>query len=289
MIGSAVKAAAEEAGHEVVVLHIPRPPKSTADDAEAWVKPLAGWTPQHFSDYDAVMFFGGEPINSRWTDKKVRRIELSRQMPCRRIAECCADAARPPRVIISASATGYYGDRGEDLLTEDAGPGTGILSPTTAAWEASWDKAREAGIRVVTLRLGVVLSPKGGALKVMIPAFKAGLGGPMGSGNQWMPWITLADVGRLVTWCLEQDNISGPVNAVSPEPVRQHVFAKALGQAVNRPAIVPAPEFALKLGFGRMAGETVLASCRAVPAKASENGFHFNDFEIGAALRGLVK
>lgn len=288
-VGSAVKSVSEENGHEVAVLHVPRPRKSDADDAEAWNKPLEAWTPQHFDAYDAVMFFGGEPINALWSDKKLRRIELSRQMPCRRIAECCAALDQPPGVIVSASATGYYGNRNDELLTEEANRGEGVLPLTTEAWEAAWDKANEAGIRVVTLRLGVVLGRDGGALKIMIPAFKACLGGPLGSGEQWMPWITVHDAGRLAVWCAENGQVSGPVNAVSPEPVRQRDFAKALGAALGRPAVVPAPEFVLRAGFGRMAKETVLASCRTVPAKASENGFHFKHNEINAALTGLVK
>ncbi len=289
LIGRAIKAQAEEAGHEVVSLRIPRPPKSQAHQPEAWDKALAAWSPQHFSDYDAVMFFGGEPIASRWTSKKLQRIQLSRQKPSRRIAECCAAAAQPPRVIVSASAIGYYGEHGEELITEDSPAGTGVLPPTTSAWEASWNPAREAGIRVVTLRLGVVLSPEGGALKVMLPAFKAGLGGNMGSGDQWMAWISLADAARLALWCAETESITGPINATSPEPVRQQEFAHALGAALKRPAIVPAPRAALKIAFGRMADETVLLSCRAVPSRASEAGFHFNDFEIAATLRRILK
>lgn len=289
MIGSAIRHAAERAGHEVVVLHVPRPEKSRADNPHAWERALASWTPQFMSSYDVIMFFGGEPINSRWTDHKLRRIELSRQMPCRKIAESCAAAEHPPKLIVTASATGYYGSRGEALLTEEAAAGSGILASTTAAWEASWEYARDANIPVVMLRLGVVLSTTGGALRLMLPAFKAALGGRMGSGDQWMSWITLDDAARLAIWCMDTDAVSGPVNAVSPEPVRQYEFARALGDALSRPAVVPAPEMALKLAFGRMAEETILSSCRVVPAKASEGGFHFNDIEIATALRRLLR
>ncbi len=275
LIGSAVAHKAESAGHEITVLHVPRPAKDRAHEPGAWNDALEKWQPETFSGYDAIMFFGGEAISSRWTDKKRQRIILSRQEPCRRMAECAARAAQRPRVIVSASATGYYGNRGEETLTESAAIGTGYLPETTAQWESVWSEAEQAGIRVVKLRLGVVLSPNGGALKMMLPAFKAGLGGRMGSGHQWMAWITINDAARVAVWAMENETISGPVNTVSPGPVRQSEFAKALGAALHRPAIAPVPAAALKLVFGQMAEETILTSCRAVPARAAEAGFHF--------------
>lgn len=288
LIGSAVAREAESRGHEVKILHVPRPSKHQAHRAEAWEQALQAWQPETFSGADTVMFFGGEPINSRWTDKKKMRIQLSRQMPCRRMAECVAAAAQKPAVVVSASATGYYGNRQEETLTEESHSGSGFLPATTAAWEEAWLPAVDAGIRVVQLRIGVVLNPRGGALKVMLPAFKLGLGGRMGSGQQWLSWITDGDLASLVIWAMENEKVAGPINAVAPNPVRQIDFARTLARAVGRPAVAPAPAFVLKLAFGQMAEETVLTSCRALPSRAAEAGFHFHHPELTAALDAVL-
>jgi len=288
LIGSAVKIAAERAGHDVTVIHVPRPGKKYAHLPESWIQALEVWTPDTFSGYDALMFFGGESIATRWTPKKRQRIELSRQAPCRRMASCAAAAQAPPAAIVSASASGFYGDRGEEALTESTGVGNGFLASTTATWEATWESASNAGIRVALLRFGVVLSPDGGALKVMLPAFKAALGGRMGSGRQWMSWISLHDAARLAVWAAENPDVSGPVNAVAPAPVRQMEFAKALGRAIHRPAIAPVPGPILKALFGEMAKDTILISFRALPQKALDTGFQFDHSEIDSALVAIL-
>ena len=288
LLGSKVSELARAEGHDVTVLHIPRPAKSEAHDLQAWKDALSQWTPETFSGYDAVMFFGGEPINSKWTEKKRQRIELSRQVPCRKMADCCTRADRPPAVIVSASATGFYGDRGDEVLTEEAKVGRGFLAPTTATWEACWESARRSGIRVALLRFGVVLSPHGGALKMMLPPFKLGLGGPMGGGRQWMPWISLQDAARLAVFALQKADLHGPINAVSPGEVRNGEFARILGHALKRPAVIPIPGKVLRLAMGLMARETILASCRARPAKALDAGFTFADNELDGALKSMV-
>lgn len=288
LIGSAVKQQAEQEGHEVTVLHVPRPPKAEAHHAAAWNKALEEWTPKTFSGYDCLMFFGGESIMNRWTDNKRQRIELSRQLPCRRMAECAAAAPEKPRIIVTASAIGIYGERGEEALTEESAPGKGFLAATTVTWERTWEAARQAGIAVVCLRIGVVLTPKGGALKLMLPAFKAGVGGPLAGGQQWQSWIALPDMARLALYCADNPDLAGPVNAVAPNPVKQREFAAILGAVLHRPAVLPVPRPALRLIFGEMAKETILLSTKVLPQRAVEHGFHFLYPELRAALQHLL-
>lgn len=290
MIGRHVTELLQQQGVEVVEASVPRPARRKAHNPQRWHRALELWTPELFSGYDCVMFFGGEAINSRWTHEKLQRIRNSRHLPCRRIAYCASAAENPPRVIISASATGFYGDRGEELLTEESPAGTvGILPSTSSNWESCWQEAENAGIRVVKLRIGVVLSPQGGALKMMLPAFRFGLGGPMGGGKQWMSWISAPDLARLTVWAMDNDAVNGPLNAVAPEPVRQADFARDLGRVLKRPAIIPVPAFALKTAFGKMADETVLSSFRVVPKKAQDLGFEFHHPDVRTALTAVLK
>jgi uncharacterized protein (TIGR01777 family) len=202
------------------------------------------------------------------------------------MAEQSANSPTPPRLIISASATGFYGDRGDEILTEKSPPGLGFLPNVVERWEGAWQPAIRAGIPVLMLRLGIVLSPRGGALKTMLPIFKLGLGGHVAAGKQWMSWIHLEDVVRIVDYFVFHSDLqSGPVNVVAPNPVRNADFTKALGKALNRPAIIPVPAAAIKLLFGEMGTTALLSSTRALPDSLQKSGFIYAKPTIDEALR----
>lgn len=231
--------------------------------------------PESVSGFDAVVHLAGESIVGRWNQGKKRRIRESRVPATRALAESLAKAPQPPRVFISASAIGYYGDRGDELLSEDSAPGRGFLSEVCVAWEAASEPARNAGIRVAQIRTGVVLSPKGGALGAMLTPFRFGLGGNMGSGRQWWSWIDIQDEAGIILHALKTESVQGPVNAVSPNPVTNAEFTKILATVLSRPAIFPMPAFAARLLLGEMADELLLSSQRVQPAKALATGYQF--------------
>jgi uncharacterized protein (TIGR01777 family) len=229
----------------------------------------------------SVVHLAGEGIAAgRWTPDRKACIAASRVGGTRLLCERLAALRSPPRVLVCASAVGYYGDRGEEELDEDSGPGKGFLAEVCAEWEAAAQPAHDAGIRVVSLRLGVVLAPDGGALAKMLPPFRLGLGGLIGSGRQWMSWISRGDAIALMLFAMAEGGVSGPLNAVSPDPVRQRDFARILGRALRRPSCVPAPAAALRLLFGEMADEALLASQRALPKRALAAGFAFRHPEL---------
>lgn len=236
---------------------------------------------------DAVVNLAGEPIaRKRWSLAQKEKILRSRVDTTRRVAEAMAAWRPVPRVLVTGSAVGFYGDRGEERLTEASPAGTGFLADTAQAWEEAAAPARDAGIRVVVVRTGMVLSAKGGALASMLPAFCAGAGGPMGGGSQFVPWIHLDDLVGAVHHALFDDALSGPVNGTAPEPVPQRTFASALGRVLGRPAIVPAPGFALSAAFGsEMAHELLSSGQRAVPERLLAAGFRFLHADLEAALR----
>ena len=235
---------------------------------------------------DAVVNLAGETISGRWTPAKKKAIRDSRVLGARRLVEAISRLEPKPKVLVSASAVGYYGDRGEEELTEQSAPGTGFLPEVCVEWETEVSKAAESGIRVVMLRIAVVLDSGGGALQQMITPFKAGLGGPMGSGRQWFPWIHRTDLVNMILAAIDGD-WSGPVNAASPGIVRQAEFAKTLGTALGRPAVVPAPGFALKALLGEFAN-TLLHSQKVVPAEAFAKGFKFQYPTLPEALAASV-
>ncbi len=243
---------------------------------------------ERLSGLDAVVHLSGANVAAgRWTEKYKREIVSSRVQTTQALVKALIQV-EPPKVFICASAIGIYGDRGDEILTEESAPGTGFLAETCLAWEAAAEAAQAAGIRVVNTRLGVVLSPEGGALAKLLPLFRLGLGGKLGSGREWMPWLTLRDAVGILSFCVENQNMRGPVNAAAPGLVRNTEFTQALGAAVHRPAIIPAPAFALRLAFGEMADEALLASARVFPAKLIEAGYAFLDPELGPALGGLL-
>jgi uncharacterized protein (TIGR01777 family) len=227
----------------------------------------------------------GEPVAQRWTAEAKRRIRDSRVDGTRRLVEALGNSRARPPVLVSASATGYYGDRGDEVLTENSGPGSDFLAGTCVEWEAAAQRAERIGIRVVLLRIGIVLG-RGGALKKMLPAFRAGVGGTLGSGRQWMSWIHIDDLVKLALFTIQHE-MSGPVNAVSPDPVTNAGFTTALSGVLHRPAILPVPKIALRAVYGEMAG-IMTSSQRVIPAAARKAGFVFEHDEIGAALSAAV-
>ncbi len=235
---------------------------------------------------DAVVHLAGAPIaEGRWTEERKALIRRSRVEGTRVLCESLARLARPPRVLVSASAMGFYGSRGDEVLTESSPAGEGFLADVTREWEAATAPAEQAGIRVVHLRLGVVLSSRGGALAKMLPAFQAGAGGRIGDGQQWMGWISLEDVIGLVHFALFTPGMRGPVNAVAPHPVRQEELARTLGQVLSRPAVVPLPAAVVRTLFGEMGQEALLSSARVHPEAAGRQGFTFLHPSLEQTLR----
>lgn len=237
----------------------------------------------------AVHLSGANVAGHRWTNRYKREIVSSRVRSTSALAEALSRLDPLPRVLVCASATGIYGDRGDEVLTEKSQPGTGFLAETCLAWEAATRAAEDAGIRVVHARFGVVLSPQGGALGKLLPIFRLGLGGKLGDGRAWMPWVSLRDAVGILRFCIENEDLRGAVNVVAPTSVTNAEFTRALGAAVHRPAILPAPAFALRLAVGEMADEALLASTRVVPAKLIEAGYRFTDPEITPALSKLIE
>jgi len=247
-------------------------------------------SPEAFEGIDTVFHLAGESVSAgRWTPAQKARIRDSRVLGTRHLVRGIAQANPRPAVLVSASAVGYYADRGEEPLPESAQPGNDFLARTCVEWEQEANAATELGVRVVTARTGIVLGVGGGALEKMLTPFRLGAGGPLGSGRQWMPWIHVADLARLFVHAAEHQapEIAGPMNAVAPNPVRNSEFTRALGRAVHRPAFMPAPYFGLRLIFGEFA-QVLFASQRVVPQVALDTGFVFQYPEIAAALREIL-
>jgi uncharacterized protein (TIGR01777 family) len=239
--------------------------------------------------HDAAVHLAGESVaEGRWTDEKKRRVLESRVKGTRLIAETLAGLDKKPKVLVSASATGFYGSRGDEVLREESASGEGFLSEVCREWEKATLAASQAGIRVVHLRIGFVLSDKGGGLPRMLTPFKLGLGGRVGSGRQYISWITLDDLVGVIKFALSNETLRGPVNAVSPNPVTNEEFTKALGGALHRPTVLPVPAFAARLAFGEMADAVILSSTRVEPARLEEAGYKFLHPEIREALRSVL-
>jgi len=258
----------------------------------------AAWNYEHgrieagkLEGLDAVVHLAGENIAARWTVARRRRILDSRAIGTRFLAETLARLRRPPRILVSASAIGIYGNRGQEVLTEAssplAGPGD-FLTEAGREWEAATEPARAAGIRVVRLRFGVVLTPAGGALGRMLPPFRLGVGGPLGHGTQWMSWIGIDDLLGAVHHALITEALAGPVNVTAPNPVTSRTFASTLGRVLHRPAVLRVPGAALHLAFGEMADVALLSSARVLPARLQESGYGFRYPELEGALRFLL-
>jgi uncharacterized protein (TIGR01777 family) len=236
----------------------------------------------------AVVNLAGVPLAHRWTAKRKHDIRASRVNGTETLARAIAGMERKPRVLLNASAVGYYGDRGDEVLTESSSAGHDFLADVCVEWERATMPAADAGVRVVLLRTGVVLSKDGGALAKMLPPFKLGAGGRLGSGDQWMSWIALADHLHAMEHCLFVDRVHGAVNLVAPNPVRNSHFATTLGRVLARPALIPVPEMALMLMYGEMARETILASQRALPDALAASGFDFEHPTVEGAIRAAL-
>lgn len=287
LVGSAVVPALDAAGYEVV--RMVRRGTATGEKAVRWNPGTGEVDAVGLEGLDAVVHLAGENIASgRWTAARKAAVRESRVNGTRLLCDALAGLARPPKTLVCASAIGYYGDRGEELLTEESAPGEGFLPEVCREWEAASEPAARKGIRVVTLRIGVVLSSNGGALSRMLPLFRAGLGGVMGSGKQYMSWISLDDLAGIVLHVLAREDLRGPVNAVAPRPVTNREFTGELGKVLSRPTPLPVPAFALRLAVGReMADALLLASARVLPRRLEETGYRFRFPELPEALRRI--
>jgi len=248
---------------------------------------VAGEPPEEcIREADAIVHLAGEPVSQRWTPEVKRRIWSSRVDGTRHLVQALARRTAPLPVLVSASAIGYYGSRGDEILTEESPPGSGFLAELGAAWEREALQATQLGTRVVLPRIGIVLG-RGGALAVMLPPFRAGLGGRLGDGRQWMSWIHLDDLVSLVLFALDRPALQGPLNATAPNPVRNDEFTETLARVLRRPAIFPVPLFGLRVLFGEMS-EVMLASQRVLPKAAEAAGFKFSFPELGPALKHVL-
>ena len=286
LIGSALKTALSARGDRVLSLT-----RRTArnDDEITWDPSADTLDPSRLTNIDGVIHLAGESIAARrWSAAQKARIRDSRVQGTTLLAQTLASISPPPKIFISASAIGYYGNRADEILTEDSQPGEGFLPGVSIAWENAAKPATEAGIRTIHPRIGLVLSSTGGALGKMLLPFKLGLGGIIGSGTQYMSWITLDDLVSLFLFAIDHESISGAINAVSPTPVTNREFTKTLGHVLSRPTIFPLPAFAAKLALGEMADALLLASTRVISLRLENTDFSFTHPNLEPALRHLL-
>lgn len=284
-IGTALLASFESQGTQTVRLVR----GSAQNAAQVSCNPLAPLPPAAVSGFDAVIHLAGESIVGRWTDEKKKAIRESRVQGTHNLATALARTESKPKVLVCASAVGIYGSRGDELLREESAAGQGFLSEVCREWEDASRIASQAGIRTVNIRIGLVLSAKGGALGNMLTPFKLGLGGRIGSGQQWWSWIHVDDIVGGIYHAIRTESLSGAVNLVAPNPARNAEFTKVLASVLGRPAFFPVPVFALRLAFGKMAAEELLlASQRVEPGKLRTSEYEFRFPELRAALENLV-
>ena len=289
LVGSALIPSLTAAGHDVVRL--------VRSKSANRSKELASWDPAKgqidvsgLSDIDAVVHLAGESIASgRWNAERKARIRDSRIQGTRLLAETLAKLPAPPKVFVCASAIGFYGDRGDEVLSESSSPGTGFLADVCREWETACDPLQRSGTRVVNLRFGVVLSRQGGALKQMLLPFQMGAGGILGNGKQYMSVVSLKDAVGVIEFVLGNSGVAGPVNVVCPQPVTNYEYTKSLGKVLHRPTIFPVPGFAARLAFGEMADALLLSSSRVVPDRLLAAGYQFRDPTVEAALRSALQ
>lgn len=286
LVGTALIKSLEVQGHEIfrLVRHAP----TSKTEVE--------WSPDRYSialarieGFDAVVNLAGESIaEGRWTDDKKRRIRESRVKGTKLLGDALANLTVPPKAFVCASAIGYYGNRGDELLTETSAAGDDFLAKVCAEWEEATALATEKGIRVVNARFGVILDTNGGALKTMLPPFRMGVGGRIGSGKQWMSWIALDDVVGGIQFALANDSTKGPINFVAPVPVTNAEFTKTLGKVLSRPTVLPIPAFAIKLLFGEMGEALLLGGQRVAPERLVAEGFEFRYSQLEPALAHIL-
>ena len=282
LIGSALQPLLQGGGHQIV-------PLSRSGSGPSWNPSTGAVSAGALDGVDAVVHLAGENIaGGRWNEVRKQRIRDSRVEPTRRLSETLAALPNPPRVLVTASAIGYYGDRGDVVVDETTPAGTGFLPEVCQAWEAATGPAREAGIRVVHLRTGIVLTPAGGALGKMLLPFKMGVAGVLGSGAQYMSWVAIDDLLGAALFCLTNEGTSGPVNVVAPAPVTNREFTKTLGRVLSRPTIFPMPAFAARLAFGEMADALLLEGARVQPVALQDAGYQFGYPGLDGALRHVL-
>jgi uncharacterized protein len=287
-VGSALVPFLTRAGHHITPLKRRGRDAAPSPSAPYW-NPPANEINLAAGPIDAVVHLAGENIAQRWTAEAKKRIRQSRVDGTQLLSTALANLTTKPGTLVCASAVGIYGKRGDEALTEASPPGIGFLADVCKQWEAAAQPAADAGIRVVHLRFGVLLDPSGGALKNMLPPFRAGVAGRLGSGKQFISWATREDAVRAIVHALNTSDLSGPVNVVSPHPVPNAEFTKTLARILGRPAILHMPAFALRLLAGEMADEALLSSTRAVPDRLQKSGFRFDDPELEPALRKLLE
>lgn len=283
LVGGELSAFLSAGGHDVVTLT-----RQDLPNAVQWHPTEGKIDRDKLEGFDAVVHLAGESIVGRWSEEKKKRILDSRVNGTKLLCETLATLQTPPKVLVSASAIGFYGDRGNEVLTEESSIGDMYLSKVCQQWEEATAPAKNAGIRVVNSRIGVVLTPKGGALGQMLTPFKLGGGGIIGSGEQWMSWIALDDVISGLYHCMQEESLSGPVNLVAPNPVTNYDFTKTLGKVLWRPTIFPMPSFAARMLFGQMADELLLASARVHPTRLQSTAYDFQYAELENALRHVL-
>lgn len=287
MVGSALLPFLNAQGH--TVKRLVRSVNPTAHEGITWDPPRRGPDPEALIGIDAVVHLAGESIASgRWNPEKKQHILDSRIKGTLLLSDALSKMSAPPKVFISASAIGFYGNRGAEILREDSGAGQGFLPEVCRQWEAAAQTATQKGIRVVNLRMGMVLSPQGGALAKMLLPFKLGLGGKIGTGQQYVSWIAVDDVLGAILFALQTDSLRGPVNVVAPRPVSNTVYTKTLGKVLSRPTILPMPAFLARLAFGEMADDLLLASARVEPTQLQNKAYKFRYSDLELALRHLL-
>jgi uncharacterized protein len=286
LIGSALTGSLNRRGDEVVPLVRRR--VSPGEHALAWDPERGTIDRAGLEGADAVIHLAGENVFGRWSPAKKQRIYDSRVKGTRLLSDALAGLSRPPATLLAASAIGYYGDRGDEAVTEESAPGEDFLAHVARDWEAATTAATRAGIRVVNMRNGVVQTTTGGALAKILPAFRLGLGGPVGSGNQYLSWITLDDTVNAILHLLDSASVVGPVNMTAPTPVTNREFAKTLGKVLGRPAVVTVPAFALRMAFGTEGAAMLQSGQRVLPARLLASGFNFSSPDVEHALRFLL-
>jgi uncharacterized protein (TIGR01777 family) len=292
LVGTALVEALLREGHAVCRLMRPQSARKPGGPQAIEVRwdPISGELDSAAAEgAQAAVHLAGASIAERWTDARKRVLRSSRVDATRQLVAALAKLGRPPAVFVSASAIGYYGDRGDEELTETSAPGTDFLAVLARDWEAEAARAEGFGARVAILRQGVILAPHGGALPRMLLPFRLGLGGRLGSGKQWMSWLTLDEVVGIIRAVLENAGWRGPINAVAPNPVRNAEFTTILGRVLHRPTLFPAPAMALRLALGEMAQTLLLASQRVLPKKLQEFGYNFRQPELEPALSALLR
>jgi len=286
LIGKALQKSFEAKGYEMLLASRSEP----KDEKHIKWSIEEGFTdPEKLEGIDVVVHLAGESVSGlRWTDEKKKAIRDSRVFGTRNVVDAISKLKNKPHTFVAASAIGFYGERGDEEVTESSAAGDTFLSDISKEWEAESRRAEDAGIRTVLLRTGIVLSKDGGALSTMLLPFKLGVGGVVGSGKQWMSWISLEDEIAIINFAIENENIRGAVNAVSPNPVTNHDFTKTLGDVLYRPTFLPIPEFAVSMIFGEMGDALLLASTKVIPKRLLDAGFEFKYTDLKKAIEDAV-